>query len=288
MLFKDVVDLYLKYNQSNKQTKQTYLNILKHHWIPAFGLLPINSINTPMILEVLIQKDLSDKYTNQILIPLRGIFDTALMCQYITTNPCNCIKNKRVQIDLPDPFTRDELEKIVYWLKHNVHSEYYYFYEFSFWTGLRPSEVIGLHQSDVFDDSLYIHRNRVYGVEKRTTKTKKIRYVLLNERSKKVIEQLPKYREYVFINPYTNKAFHSNVHLRHIFAKALKHNGIRKRPAYNTRHTYATLLLMSGANPTFVANQLGHSLTVLLDRYARWLNSNQDRQEINKLNTHYI
>lgn len=71
MIFNEVVIKYIKFNQSNKQTKQTYLNILKHHWIPALGNLPIESITTESILEVLIEKELSDKYTNQILIPLR-------------------------------------------------------------------------------------------------------------------------------------------------------------------------------------------------------------------------
>jgi len=36
-------------------------------------------------------------------------------------------------------------------------------------------------------------------------------------------------------------------------------NGIRYRPAYNTRHTYATVCLMNGLNPVYVASQLGHS-----------------------------
>lgn len=286
MIFNEVVIKYIKFNQSNKQTKQTYLNILKHHWIPALGNLPIESITTESILEVLIEKELSDKYTNQILIPLRGVFDTAIMLKYITDNPCNYIKNKKVQLELPDPFTRNELEIILEWLKEHTHSEYYSFYEFSFWTGLRPSEAIGLHRSDVNYDSIYVHRTRVYGVEKSTTKTKKVRQVLLNDRSKAVLDALPHNREYVFINPYTNKAFHNNVYLRQVFANCLRQTGIRKRPAYNTRHTYATLLLMSGVNPTFVANQLGHSLTILLDRYARWLHSDLDKQELQKLKTH--
>ena len=43
----------------------------------------------------------------------------------------------------------------------------------------------------------------------------------------------------------------------------MRATGIRQRPAYNTRHTYATVMLMSGLNPSFVANQLGHSLPML-------------------------
>jgi len=44
-------------------------------------------------------------------------------------------------------------------------------------------------------------------------------------------------------------------------------------PPYNCRHTYATICLMSGLNPAFIAQQLGHSVQMLLSTYARWINS---------------
>jgi integrase len=67
------------------------------------------------------------------------------------------------------------------------------------------------------------------------------------------------------------------------FTKALRKLGIRHRKQYNTRHSYATALLMAGANPMFVANQLGHSLQVLLKTYAKWIHGEADRRELDKL-----
>ncbi|GGH27099.1 MULTISPECIES: hypothetical protein [Acinetobacter] len=49
----------------------------------------------------------------------------------------------------------------------------------------------------------------------------------------------------------------------------LKANGIRYRPAYNTRHTYTTVCLKNGLNPVCVASQLGHSLVMLMQRYVK-------------------
>ena len=63
----------------------------------------------------------------------------------------------------------------------------------------------------------------------------------------------------------------------------LKGLGIRYRPPYNCRHTYATICLMSGLNPAFIAQQLGHSVQMLLSTYARWINSSNDWQELEKL-----
>ena len=67
------------------------------------------------------------------------------------------------------------------------------------------------------------------------------------------------------------------------FAHALNALGIKPRPQYNCRHTYATMCLMAGVNPAFIAGQLGHSVQVLLSTYARWLNSPNDWGELGKL-----
>ncbi|MCF7530875.1 hypothetical protein [Pseudomonas petrae] len=57
---------------------------------------------------------------------------------------------------------------------------------------------------------------------------------------------------------------------------ALRKLGIRQRRMYDTRHTYATMCLMSGVNPAFIAAQLGHSVLVLLSTYAKWVSSLSD------------
>lgn len=67
------------------------------------------------------------------------------------------------------------------------------------------------------------------------------------------------------------------------WAPALKTPGIRYRLPYNCRHTYATICLMSNMNPAFIAQQLGHSVQMLLTTYARWLNSSSDWAELEKL-----
>nr|WP_309295684.1 site-specific integrase [Pseudomonas mosselii] len=65
--------------------------------------------------------------------------------------------------------------------------------------------------------------------------------------------------------------------------QAVEATSIRASPQYNCRHTYATMCLMSGMNPAFIAGQLGHSVQVLLTTYAKWLNSANDWSELAKL-----
>lgn len=72
------------------------------------------------------------------------------------------------------------------------------------------------------------------------------------------------------------------------FNQAVEAKGFRHRPQYNCRHTYATMCLMSGMNPAFIAGQLGHSVQVLLSTYAKWLNSANDWAELAKLEANVI
>lgn len=69
------------------------------------------------------------------------------------------------------------------------------------------------------------------------------------------------------------------------FHPALKACGIRRRPAYNTRHTYATVALMAGVNPAYIARQLGHANTAMLFKhYAKWIEGADSGLEARKLN----
>ncbi len=42
---------------------------------------------------------------------------------------------------------------------------------------------------------------------------------------------------------------------------------------------------MSGLNPAFIAHQLGHSVQMLLSTHARWIDSSNDWQVMEKLLT---
>lgn len=53
---------------------------------------------------------------------------------------------------------------------------------------------------------------------------------------------------------------------------ALKKAGIRYRNPYQTRHTYASMLLSAGENPMWVAQQMGHKDWAMIRRvYGRWI-----------------
>ncbi|ORM80678.1 hypothetical protein HA44_10755 [Mixta gaviniae] len=64
----------------------------------------------------------------------------------------------------------------------------------------------------------------------------------------------------------------------------LKRSGIRHRKAYQSRHTYACWSLSAGANPNFVANQMGYSNSQMVYQvYGAWMPENNNDQ-VNLLN----
>lgn len=52
----------------------------------------------------------------------------------------------------------------------------------------------------------------------------------------------------------------------------LKRAGVRYRNPYQTRHTYASMLISQGENVLWVSKQMGHAnMQVTLKRYTDWL-----------------
>nr|WP_317199769.1 tyrosine-type recombinase/integrase [uncultured Psychrobacter sp.] len=296
VLFQEVAQKYLKHCEANADSKQDYVSALNKHWMPSMALMPIHDITSDFIRDVIADRSFkSDKTLNNCLIPLRGVFNKAIELRLIAKadNPMDLVSNKKVQSGLPDPFTRDEMNALLSWLDSNLSGKdrfYYWYFEVAFWTGCRPSELVALRWKDIdwFNGSVIINKTRVRGVEKQVTKTHNVREVYLNDRSKAAFEALEKMdlsNDYIMICPQTSQPFYNEKPLRIRLVEAMKATRVRHRPAYNARHTYATMLLMADVNPVFVANQLGHSLQMLIKRYGRWIHGDQNKIEISKLNT---
>ena len=296
ILFQEVAQKYLKHCEANTDSKKDYLSALNKHWMPYFALSRIDEITSDQIKDAIADRGFkTDKTLNNCLVPLRGVFDKAVEMKLIdqSYNPMSDINNKKVQTGLPDPFNRDEMNALLTWLDKNLDGDehfYYWYFEVAFWTGCRPSELLALRWSDIdwFNGSIIINKTRVRGVEKSVTKTHTVREVYLNDRSKVAFEALQALKldnDYVMICPETSQPFFNEKPPRLRISRAMEACRIRKRPAYNARHTYATMLLMDGVNPVFVANQLGHSIQMLMKRYGRWIHGDKNKIEMSKLRT---
>ena len=67
----------------------------------------------------------------------------------------------------------------------------------------------------------------------------------------------------------------------------LKRAGIRHRKAYESRHTFACWALSAGANPSFIASQMGHTnAQMVFSVYGKWM-AEQNGDQIAILNQNF-
>lgn len=293
MLFGTLAQSWLDGVEVSVNTRTEYRKSLNKYWMPALAARPINSIRYSELRALVNGADWSSAKTrNNALIPLRGVLAMAHEDELIDRNPADKLKNLKHQKDPPDPFSRDEAETIIaalysqYAANEAIHAAYF---EFAFFSGMRTSEMLALQWSDVDFRQGYarVTKAQSKGRLNSQTKTARVRDVLLNDRSRHALQIAKAHTflagEHVFCSARTGDAFKTEKSQRYVFTRLLKKLGIRHRPAYNTRHTYATMLLMAGANPAFVAGQLGHSVTMTLTVYSKWLEGKADAAELAKL-----
>lgn len=148
-----------------------------------------------------------------------------------------------------------------------------------FWlsTGLRTGELIALRWSDIdWDgDNIYIQRSLSRGHMK-LPKFDKKRWVKLLPSARKALDEQRRLTGsgpgFVFTNPYTNKMWANESKICSRFKKAVELAGVTYRRPYNCRHTYASVMLSSGENPLYVAEQMGHAdWSMLIKVYGRWM-----------------
>lgn len=295
--FNDWADVWerLAARELEHSSLSVYKRHMKAYWRPVLGELHPERISHEMILEHLgalasehedakgnMKAGLSRKTQNNIMIPLRAVFE--LICKPPSTvaNPTKGIDNLKTQKAAPDPFEHDEVEKILTTMRKKEGDELADYFEFSFFSGLRPSEHVALQWSDVdlVHNTVMVRRVRVMAKNKDRTKTHVARLVELNDRTAAVIQRQRARTQTknveVFWNPHTGKVYRDEQTQRLAWTRVLKLCGVRYRPPKECRDTSVTMALMAGANPMWVASQHGHSLVVMMKDYAKWI-PNADR-----------
>lgn len=300
--FGEYAQLWLDGREVVAGTKANYKGTLNRYWMPALALVRIDLITTTLLRRVLASIEwTSPGVRRNAMVKLSTILHSAVSEELIPKNPAAVLdlpKRTRKEID---PLTLDEANEIIVKMYQHDHwpsTIYAAFFEFVFFTGMRLSEALAMRWDavDLEKRTAHVCRGIALGEVVERTKTGSDRFVLLNERALHALEFARNYAERrkkgkgriletPFIFPPTKNAEYvrqtSDLHKQWI--PTLKALNIRHRPPYNCRHTYATICIMSGMNPAFISQQLGHSVQMLLSTYARWINSSSDWSELEKL-----
>ena len=178
-------------------------------------------------------------------------------------------------------------------LKHSskIPDAFWHLFTCLAWTGARPGELRALRWRDVDwqRNEIKISKAR-YKSEESTTKTKSSRRVIeMFPPVRAALEQLRMERGvidldgHVFVKP-DGKPMDSQ--LDHVWARALAKAGLRHRPSYQLRHTFASICLSNGMEPGRLAKMLGHTNPgITLRHYARWMSTGMgvDQRFLNAL-----
>lgn len=257
---------------------RTYKSAVEQHLRPTFGQLRIGELTTGAVQEWIAGLKISNKRINNVLIPLRGICADAFADGLIPRDPMARIRNLSHRAKEPDPFSFDEVEAILAAAEGQIRN----LFQFAFFTGLRTGELIGIEWSHIDLDKKIAHIRKavVMGLEKRPKTASGERDVVLLPpaiEALKAQQPLTRFKGgRVFYNPRTGRPWANDEQIRLQFWRPLlKQAGIRYRSAYNTRHTYASMMLTAGENPMWVAYQMGHSDWGMIRKvYGRWIPEN--------------
>ena len=255
------------------KTIEGYKSVLTKYLYPEFGKIKVREItlqHANLFRSYLINKtELSKVRVNYILKVLKMVFSDATDTGTLLRDPLKPLEYLKVQ-----------LEPRVYWLPSeilrfldSVKDDYYYpLYCFMLNSGVRPTEARGLlwDKVDIEGGRVEISRSLDRHGLKNTTKSKKARWVPMNNLLKELFIDLKANRkclDYVFTTP---KGNHLGMHFGdREFPKAVERAGVRKIQFKHLRSTFASNFVMNRGNIFSLSKILGHSSVVITEqRYA--------------------
>ncbi len=260
-----------------------YKKVADTHLYPAFGEMMIQDLKPAVLRAWIGGLNRTAKTIANIMLPLRAVIGQALNDELIDSNPFDKIvvsklinKQTKKSNFKVDPFDRQEIGRI---LESAHHQQIRNLFQFAFFSGLRTSELIGLEWSDV--DWLRGMLRVTRAVVKKRVKQPKTeagqRNVLLLPPAVLALESQKDYTfgtsERIFYNPSTGRPWDTDHQIRRTaWIPALKKASVRYRNPYQTRHTFASMLLSAGENPMWVATQMGHvDMEMVMRTYGKWI-----------------
>ncbi|MBC7648570.1 MAG: tyrosine-type recombinase/integrase [Vitreoscilla sp.] len=273
-------------------TKKLYRNAAEV-WKTIFGHeTPLSKMTAEHVETTIAQHPFaSPKLMNDYLIVMRGAMKLASKGDKKWSDPTVGVENAARQKPRPEPLSKSEMKKVLDYMKVNFDPRVHAYFVFMFETGERPEEAIAHQWQDVdwTRRTINVCRARTLSQEKQT-KTYETRDVDLSASALDALRVMKAHpmtargdADTVFHNPVTLRPWNSSRAQHEAYwLPALAACKVASRRSYNTRHTFATLRLMVGAVPAYIARQMGHeSAMMLFKTYSKWIDA--DKSERNRV-----
>lgn len=245
---------------------------------------------------------------NNYMATMGCMFQFAVENGYIDVSPLNGVKPLKKSRVEPDPLSMEEFRRLIDACPNRQTAN---LWTIAFYTGVRHGELVSLAWEDIDlrAGTMTVRRNKTllgdFTLPKTDAGTDRVIHLLepaiaalkdqaeLTRLGKQHLIEV-KLREYgrttthlctfifsplVYQRLTTGGDHYGSNAARQMWGKIMKRSGLRYRKAYQSRHTFACWLLSAGANPSFIASQMGHSSAQMVYQvYGAWMpESNADQ-----------
>jgi len=285
ILIKDALDEWMKGSEPyfKSSTIRNYWKIINGRLVPEFGDYMLSEVTRYQVKKWCMSLNVSNKTMANMLSPLKSVLAEAYEDDIIEVDPLAGWsfrdRSKRRKPSSIDPFTQAEQAAII---SATPYQENKNMIAFMFWTGLRTSELIALEWGDIdwLEHTARINKARTQGIKvAESTKTfAGDRHIKVLPPALKALKAQKQHtflaNKEIFLDPVRKEAWTGDQAIRRkVWIPALKKAGVRYRYPYQTRHTFASMMISSGENIRWLANHMGHAnMAVTLRVYAKWLN----------------
>jgi|GEM_PF-2058123 len=240
---------------SQKEVLRQFKKIVK-----IVGDIDIISIKPSIIAKW--QNQMLESHSSKTVRNYRSVFNMILDFAYkdeiINRNPIQMIKAPKK--DAKTKRTYYNFSEINLLLKKCVNPVFQNILQFFFFSGVRGGEGLALKWSDIdFKDNIILIQRSVREGQILLPKGDKTRYIYLLPQAREALKRQLSFSDsdFVFLNQY-NKPYNSTDSLNKQFKKLCRACDLRIGVLYETRRSFATLMLQHSQSEVWITQQLGH------------------------------
>lgn len=265
--------------QVRNLTLKGYMQDLQRRILPEFGEKNLSEIK-PMELKQWqneLKKELSAKRINNLRSVFELVLKAAVSNELIDKNPFNAIsklQNEKVAIN---PLSLDEVALMI----KVADKDFANVLKVAFFTGMRTGELIALRWENIdFEkETIRIDKAIRQGQIQPPKTQNSIRTIPMLPYVKDALLALKQGNNSEWVFTGLNGSFlYDSKSLSKKWTNTLKKAGLAHRVFYQTRHTFASIMIGKGEDPLWVSQMMGHSDAVItFKRYAKSVEDNKQR-----------
>lgn len=245
--------------------------------IGSLKINEISSLHFQRIVNKMIDSGLSKSSANKVIEHFKAVFNYSYTNELIARNPARNVKKFKLPKKEMKYLSKEYVDKLLTYTHHKYQGEErwkHVLYLIFFLTGERLGEVLGLQWNQVYFKEDAILVNQIWCSKEHklvdSTKGKKDLRLPMNIHLKRELASIRNSSkgEFIFSQNGDRPIDASNFRSRMWF-KDLEEAGIPRIRIHDSRHTYASLFMMSGGDIYDLKMLLNHSTVAMTEKYAK-------------------